>query len=483
MHPINEDEVRINYYITPHNKTWGSGFVTLIYGDCIMTDAGNLYYCVKGGITAEYPPVPPDYSFEWHTGFHELISGTAVIAYIGKDTYEGYWKPAYFRGVSWYFSTLGLIWFVKSRCPMVYTFKTEILEHIKKAVDFAVCVWYANKSYYKGMLVVGDNGYIWQCRNNGASGASISWPGTPVVGTTEHIDAGVTWKCFGKSTNHTPPVVWQIVDTNVNMDEFVYPDSHDAYASTLACLLDEMRLAELLPVGFESELSKQGPSGGIYTYVEGVKAIVYNNIMMHLDPVNGMSHAFQYKIFPDGTGNIFDIQFLMDVVEAYAGIVASINFYSDPTYSDPSWATYLNAFLAKYLSSIRDMWVSDYGTYGAFKYHVGYNLDDTPENPLYYPWVMAQAWPKLWDIPLDYYMIRGAFLYMQEQYPGWWKVNGIDDLAAIGPHVGFYKYDQSDRVRREIMERVEWEKGFLLGPELFLQDFGYYLWLKSRPFD
>ncbi len=466
--PINADEILLNYYIKPHNKEWGA--IPVVYGDVVRTPLGNLYAVLDSGTLTETQPPIPLYSFESHTGFHDQKNGTATISYIGKDTYEGVWKYSYMSTINWYFSNLGIAYIAKSKTPIADELADEMLNHIRTEVDRACRPWQASTGYSYAMLITDPAGYVWQARNDGTSDDTVTFPLSPVVGTDTHIDNDITWKCFGRTSVNTPAVDWQLVDANVTMDEYKYPDSHDSYASTLMYALEQLRLGGYVPDAFFTEVSKHG-----ITYLAAIQNILYNNILIQV--ANDMSKTFQYDIFPDGSGDVFDIQYLMDNCEVYQGLQAAHDFFSDSRYTvDPTYPAYVESFRDTILAGINSLWDT---TYEVFAYYRGFDISTTPNDPLFYPWVMAQAWPKFSDVPVDYYKTRSCFSYMQTQYPDWWQLNNIDDVAAIGAHMALYKYDQTNKIRQEIFNRVENEKMFTTGEIFMLQDLGYYLYMKS----
>jgi hypothetical protein len=470
--PINYDEIISLYYIKPHNKDWGA--IAVVGGDVVKTSSGNLYLVVNSGMLSATEPTLPSYSYELHNGFHEQESGTAVVAYIGKDTYEGAWREAYMSGVNWYFANLGIGWLAKSNSALAQSLAAEMLNHIRAEIDRACRPWQAAFLYYYGMLCTDPAGYVWQFREtSGTSDSSASFPASPTPGTTTYEDNGNTWRCFGRTSVHSPAIDWQLVDTNVTMDQFKYPDSHDAYAGSMMWALEQLRASGMVPDAFFTETSKHGIS-----YVDAVQEILYYNILNQ--ETNNLTRTFQYDLFPDGVSDPWGLQYLMDNCEVWAGLQAAYDFYSDARYTtDPTYPAYVAGHRDTILVGINSLWDS---TYKIFKYYLGYDISTTPINPIFYPWIMSQAWPRLWDVPVDYYKIRSCMSYMQAQYPDWWKINNIDDLAALGSHVAFYKHTMNSDILREILDRVEVDKLILSGSELWLMDMGYYQWLKSGTF-
>lgn len=467
--PINLHEFFINYYIKPHTDDWGA--IAVSYGDVVSTTAGYLYYVVKGGTLDSLEPSAPSYEYEAIAGFHEQESGTAVIVYIGRDTYEGAWKPAYTNGIRWYFANLGIGWLAKSGSSFAESLSTEMLNHIRIVIDRAICPHQLEHSYYYGMLVTDSAGYIWQCRNDGTSHTSVSFPASPTAKVTEYEDNDITWLCFGRTSVNSPIITWQLGDTTVTMDEFRLPDSHDSYAATLMWALEQLRLAGFVPDGFFTENSKHG-----ITYVAALKEILYYNVLIQTE--NNLSRTFQYNIVPDGSDSEYNIQFFMDNCEVWAGLQAAYDFYSDSRYTiAPEYPAYVAGFRDTILVGLQSLWDE---TTERFTYYLGYDPSNDPENPLFYPWIMSQTWASLWDVPLDYYQIRAAMNYIEEAYPDWWQTNRIDDLAALGSHVGLYKFNSTVEIRKQILDRVEAEKMLVSTSELYLHDLGYYLFLKEK---
>lgn len=466
MRPANLDEVFINYYIKPYTVDWDE--VAVEYGDVIKTSDGYLYYCIKGGTLDASEPSTPTYSYELNSGFHEQTSGTAVIVYIGRDTYEGAFRPAYMTGINWYFANLGIGWLAKSGSPVADELADQMLNHIRCAINRAIRPWQASTSYYYGMLIVDTStGYVWQCQGDGTSDSSASFPSSPTVGTTEYTDNDITWLCFGLTYTGA---VWQLGDTNVTMDEFKAPDSHDSYAATLMWALEQLRAAGYVPDDFFTETSEHG-----ITYVAAMREIIYYNLLVQME--NNLARTFQDNIVPDGSGDTYAIQFLMDNCEVYAGLAAAYDFYSDERYTvDTTYPAYVSAFMTTVITGLKSLWDDDEEV---FAYYLGYDPANNPDTPLFYPWIMSQAWPSLWDTPVDYYMIRAGFQYMETAYPDWWQSNNIDDLAALGAHVGLYKFNPTRLIKGQILNRIEVEKMLASASELYLMDFGYYHYLKE----
>lgn len=464
-HPINKEEIFVNYYVKPHNLDWSASAVE--YGDVIRTVDGNLYYCIRGGILdAEKPPVP-SYSYELNTGFYRQTSGTAAIVYIGRDTYEGAFRSAYMAGINWYFANLGVGWLAKSDSVIADDLADEMLNHIRTAIDRAIRPWRASTQYRYGMLVTDTDGYIWQCRNDGTSGKSASWPQSPAAGATDCIDNDIAWRCFGQTS---PSATWQLGDTNVTMDEFKAPDSHDAYASTLMWALEQLRIAGYVPDSFFMETSAHGIS-----YVAAMREIIHYNLLTQI--TNGLCKTFQGDIVPDGSGRSYNLQFLMDNCEVWAGLQAAHDFYSDERYTaDATYPAYIGSFKKIILAGINTLWEDDARM---FAYYQGYDPAKTPDVPLFYPWVMSQAWLSLFSVPVDYFKTRSCFDFMASEYSDWWQINNIDNLAALGAHVGLYRFNPTAKIRTQILNRVETEKMEASDSELYFMDLGYYHYLRS----
>lgn len=468
--PMNKDEIFVNYYIKPHTDDWAEEAFDA--GDVVKTTEGALYLVIKAGTLTAGEPAIPSYAYEEVTGFHEQTVGTAVITFIGTEGYEGAWKTAYFKGINWYFSNLGIGWLAKSQNKLSSELATEMLNHIKSAINHAVCPWKLETTYYLGMLVVDTEGNVWQCKNNGTSDSTESFDSSPTIGTTEYVDNDITWLCVGLTSTHTPgDVTWQLMDTDPTTTLVTAPDSHDSYAATLMWAVEQMRLAGYIPDTFFTDISQHG-----ITYVLALRNILYYNILLHT--TNNLAQTFQYGIVPNGSGDLYNINFLMDNCEVWAGLNAAVSFYSDARYTvDPTYPAYVQGFRDTILIGINALWDNDNGV---FDYYYGFDSSTIPSDPIFYPWLMPQAWLQLWDVPVDYYKIRACFQFMQTEWNDWWQTGQTDNLAAIGAHVAFYKHNQTDVLKRQILDRVEIEKLQLSASELYMHDLGYYFWLKEQ---
>ena len=477
LRPINSDEIFLNYIVGDPSLVVSGAWTgedlssspppVLEAGDYALGADGNLYYTVKGGQTAGVPDAPV-FDFEYTSGLNEEVNGDAVLLWVGNIFYAGAWKAAYTTGINWYFANLGIGWLVKSRSKFAYIFGDHLVSHLKCAIDLAVRPWQAETTYYYGMQVVDVAGYVWRCwSDDEESGASDTFPVDPEVG--DFFDETVTlrWENVG-ITN--PLADWQLMDSTSLMTEVKSPDSHDAYAATLVWAAEQMRLAGLIPDAFYTDTSKHG-----ITYVAALKEILYDNIFNQM--ANNLSKTFQGDIVPNGTGDIYDIQFLMDNCEVYAGIKAAYDFYSDDRYTEvPEYPAYIAAFLTTVLAGINSLWDD---ANEIFAYYLGYDNADIPSDPPFYPWLMAQAWISLFEIPVDYYKKRSCLNYTTTSFPDWWQRNSVDDLAALGAHVGYFKHVQIDDLRLQILARVEQETLKTENPFLYLHDFGYYLYLRN----
>ncbi len=471
--PVNLQEILTLYYVGESNKSWGE--IAVVGGDIVKTSLGNLYYVTNSGTLSALEPTVPVYELEDHAGFHEEDSGTAKILFIGHEAYTGAFRTAYMLGINWYFGLSGIGWIAKANGELAQALGDQFLNMIRAAVDLAINPWDDTHVYTKYALVTDSAGYVWQAQNAGTSAGSEGFPASPDLDDT-YVDNDITWRCVGRTSlsGGATPVQWQLGDTDPTMKYFKRPDSHDSYSMILIWALEQLRSAGLVPDAFFTETS---PVHGI-TYVEAIKNIIYYNVLTQIS--NNLTKTFQFDKMPDGSGDTYNTQFFMDNCEVYAGLVAAGAFYGDARYTaDPTYSAYVAGFAPGILTGLNSLWDS---TYERFKYYLGYDVanDPAPNVGQFYPWLMAQAWGYLYDVPFDYYKIRKCFDYMRTYWPDWWMKDDLDILPALGSHVAFYKYMQSTNVLNQILNRVEEERLRMTEREFYLQDLGFYVWLRSQ---
>jgi hypothetical protein len=242
------------------------------------------------------------------------------------------------------------------------------------------------------------------------------------------------------------------------------PDSHDSYAATFVWACWKYLKAS----GDIAWLSSPSPHAG-YTISQLIKEVIYANLSTQLDPAaDNLTKVFQNDGVP--FGGTYGASFLMDNCESLAGFYAAQKIYTD-FQPEPAYAEQMRVYAEAVATGIDNLWDEQAG---AFKYVFGLPTMVQSRPSVFYPLSMSQSWAFLWGVPIDTDRNYRALDYMQANYPQWWERNDVDDLLVLGAHHGLLAATGNQKVRKDILDRIEIERFAPGQADTYVMDGAYY---------
>jgi len=451
---LTADLFQYNMVIPSYTHTWVSGAQHEM-DDVILTSAGDLWRVVAYGTLGTSEPATP----LTNGAFKNITSGLCLLDYVGDVNYIGAWKESETGGIMWYFSSIaaGL---------MAKALPAEVKTYLQTAIKFAAWNWQAITPYQAGMLVGGvyTSGRLWQCTTAGTSDVAANFPSSATAGTTTYADGTAAWLCVDV---YSGSAQWFWKDYSP-LFGIVEEDSHDSYASCLIWAIAKY----LEATGDTAWLSQTSPHAA-YTYGAAIKEILYANIITQVDGTSGLINTFQGNIRSDGWA--YAEQYLMDNCEDYAGLAAAIELYNNYL-GDAAYAAYLQSYQDNLLIALEGLYDN---TNFCYSYAFGADMAAAGTSALFYPWVMSQLWPALWNVPLDTKRYKTAIDWADTKFPIWWARTDSVTTLSLGAHLGLSYVTKDGTIVSDIMRRINEHHLFEASADTSVDDFAYYLTLKA----
>lgn len=452
------------FYLYNVSTSWSTG-LSVVYGQLLLTAAGNVYQVVFPGTTGASAPTS--------TATGSIVDGSATLFYYTQGSYLGMFRYAQNNGLNWYFCNIALrrvmhrVLLTGSPlgAPAGTTMASEIRNYIMGGFFHVMNDWQANSAYLQGMKVIVD-GFIWLCTTAGTTSGTTA----PFVSSRPHsigqsvTDNTAVWKCIYTAYASQK---WFWMDVDRTFLTYAAPDSHDSYASTFASLI-----ARYLQItGDTAWLSAASPQPGL-TYGQVFHLIMNQNLDVQL--VNFLSKTFQYNINP-ADGSTYSIQFLEDNCETVSSYKDAAYIYGVQGDSVNQAAAISNiAYVASGVAALYD------GNYGLFAIYYGDPVSGWATNPNigYYPWLQAQSWPELHSIPgINADQLLSVRLFVSQRWEAYWADKGLDVLPdTVHGFIAAFSWQDTNKAYA-FVENVE--RYFTSGGGLYITPFGYYLDIKD----
>jgi hypothetical protein len=434
-------------YIIPYpDRVWAAGEAAK--GEIIATSRGDLWRVTGSGVLAGTEP----------NSLLDETEGTAGLLFAGRTGYSGVWQMAPNGGVMWYFSSIACGLLAEKVPAEARTYLLEMMRH-------CVREWVSGMAYSVGMKVAGanTNGRVWECRKAGVTTGTNPLIPDAQIGQ-EVTDGDVTWLCVGE---YHGAAQWFWKDAYPTYRQARHEDSHDSYA---ACYIWAIR-KYLDATNDTSLLYEATPHGGML-FKDALKEIIYYNLLTQTIE-NGLTKTFQNDDAP--WGGQYVSRYLMDNCESWAGFDSAVVIFRDYA-EDTAYVDYIVSWRDNNLDGLKELYNS---AVGAFNYEVDADVTEVQGYISFYPWIMAQLWGSLWDVPFDTDMLDSAIAWANEHYPQWWARNDIDSHVSIGAHLGYAKYRQDVSTVLDILRRIETHHVTVSAPDMLISDVAYYFSLRS----
>jgi hypothetical protein len=330
-------------------------------------------------------------------------------------------------------------------------------------------------TYTFGMKVIAG-GYIWLNTTFGSAGAGgtaaasspFSGSYTPNVSTV--VDGGITWLCIYQS--YASQYAFWMDSADGTQITYTFPDSHDSYASTFITGLNAY-VQQTNDSAWLLGASPQ-PSGSAtyYTYLQCLQDIFDANL---LPLSNFLTLTFQSNIDPEN-GSSFTNQYMEDNTESYSGFIAGKNLFT--ILGDATRAGQCNTNAALVNSGIFNLCNLTYNVMTEFFGDNPATWPITNPNLPFYPYYQMQFFPELHQIPsIDDDLKQQFRAFVLSKWSSFYtdKSKDVTPAAYIGYIAAVYWQDTAKAYAfLEIIERY-----FISNFSINIQDFGYYMQIKS----
>lgn len=433
-------------YVIPKRATVkyipSSGSIEVDKGDVLLDTTNGEYWLVLSDrstidSTATFPTVKTDFQY----------CGFAMVIFAGWVGYEGIWKLSKCGPIVWYFAFIagGLL---------AKEYPALVKDLIISGFDHVVYDWQPNTSYKIGQKVAGDStkGLVWECIKAGTTNNNTQFLYDVNVGHTLISQSSTpSWRAIA-NWNGVAQYFWKDKEPNGTVRR---EDSHDSYAAMFLWMINEY-------------IKATGDTSWVTTQrTQLIQNILTYNIINQLDfgPLEfGGTKVFQNDADPDPEnpgGAIYANHYLMDNCESYAGLKAAIDIYNTldisttiPTETQ-NVTTTLEAKLADLAYYIDVSYWEDMT--GCYLYDTNVTSEDVPTSadyPGFYPWIMAQGAPALWEVPLNYTKQQRAFEWTNNIFPKWWARTDTDTTSSLYAETGFVKFTENEVYRQEVLAKI-----------------------------
>ena len=468
------------FYLYTVTTNWSAG-LAVIYGQLLLNTNGDVYQVLLPGTTGSTMPT-------FRTPGSQ-VDGTAQLLYYCNNSYLGMFRKAANNGIEYYFINQGLEMVAHKKLltgsplgnPAGTTMPSLVKSHIQGCFKHLVGNRVNSGTYLYGQKMIAG-GYIWLNTTyaGGTVAGSSPFSGSYTVGSSTVTDGGVTWLCIYKSYGSQ---TWFWMDTDATFWNYIYPDSHDSYASTFASLL--CRYIECTSdYSWMTGASPQpSGSGTYYTYQQIFKNIIYQNMDIQLS--NFLTKTFQYNIAP-WDGSAFPNQYLEDNCESVKGYRAAAYVYGVLGDTTSQTAALSNV---NYVSTgVINLYNT---TYNFFATEFGQNVATWATNPNigWYPYLQAQFFPELCNVGTITDDVLKLIRYnVSSKWSNYWQDKAIDIFpnAFIG-YLAAKSWQDSKKAEAMIdkMERYYMNGGSVaqgyqtLAGAMTIAEYGWYLAIKD----
>lgn len=425
------DSFAEDYYIYNSTTNW-SATLTVVYGELLVVTSGagvgNVYQVIVPGATGGSAPTS--------TAPGNIIDGTATLQYYAQQPYLGMFRyGAAANGIEWYFTNIALrrvchrslltgsVLGVSAGTTLASLVKNYLQGGFLNAIANRV-----NSGTYKFGMKMITAGFIWLNTTYGSGGAggtvAASSPFTSgySVGSTV-VDGTITWKAIFASYASQ---VYFWMDTDRTFLTYTAPDSHDSYASTFISLL--ARYIQLTGDynWLQGNSTQPSGSGTYYTYQQVLTSIFTDNLanLVNLSP-QFLTQVFQGNVNP-ADGSSYTAFFLEDNTESYSGFIDAAYIFG--LLGDTTNQTNSIGYAADVNSGIYNLYDVNFNLF-TYQYGVAVSSFYNSTTLQFYPWMQAQLFPELHNIPSISNDQRLAVrLWVSQRWESWWSDRGKDLL-------------------------------------------------------
>ena len=466
------------FFLYDTTTAW-SASLAVVYGQLLLTTTGNVYQVQVPGTTGSVAPTS--------TAAGSVTDGTATLLYYTNKAYLGMFRKAANNGTEYYFINQGLELVTHKTLitgsplgnPAGTTMASLVKKHIKGCFKHLIGNRVNSGTYLYGQKIVAG-GYIWLAQTAGTAASSSPFSGSYTIGSSTVTDGTITWLCIYKSYASQ---TWFWMDTDATFLNYIYPDSHDSYASTFAALL--CRYIECTSdYSWMTGASPQpSGSGTYYTYQQIFKNIIYQNMDIQIS--NFLTQTFQYNTAP-WDGSSFTNQYLEDNCESVKGYRAAAYVYGvlgDTTSQTAALGnvSYIGAGVKNFYNV----------TYNFFATEYGQNVASWATNPNigWYPYLQAQFFPELCNVGTINDDILKLIRYnVSSKWSNYWQDKAIDIFPNCFLGYMAAKSWQDPKKAQGFIEKLEryYMNGgsvaqgyYSLAGAMSIAEYGWYLAIKD----
>ena len=426
------DSFAEDYYIYNSTTNW-SATLTVTYGELLVVTSGagtgNVYQVIVPGVTGSSAPTS--------TAPGSIVDGGVTLQYYTQQPYLGMFRyGASANGIEWYFTNIALRRVAHRTlltgstlgAPAGTTLESLVSNYILGTFLNVIGPRINTGTYKFGMKMV-VAGFVWINTTYGSGGAGGTAAGSSPftsgysVGSTV-VDGTITWKAiYAWYANQQ----WFWMDTDRTFLTYTAPDSHDSYASTFFSLL--YRYIQLSGhfnwLGVANSPQPSG-SGTYYTYQQVLTSIFTNNLanLVNLSP-QFLTQVFQGNVNP-ADGSSYTAFFLEDNTESYSGFNDAAAIFG--LLGDTTNQTNAIGYAADVNSGIFNLYDLNFNLF-TYQYGIPVSSFYNSTTLQFYPWMQAQLFPELHNIPSISNDQRLAVrLWMSQRWESWWSDKGKDLL-------------------------------------------------------